>query len=309
MIKVYIGADVAKATIQYQMCGESFALPNTQQGHRQLLLKIASIDTPAQVVCEATGGYERGLVAALHAASQPVSVLNPRQVRDYARARGELTKTDRIDAGVLADFGLRLAPDPTPMPSAVSVQLAELVTYRNQLQRTLTQHQNQLEHLQDRHLRADARRLIASLQNRIAKIEARIQSSIKASAELSARQQRLRQISGIGPITTATLLACLPELGSLSKRQVAALAGLAPRNRDSGTRRGQRHIAGGRAPVRRVLYMSALCATKTNPLLRTFYLRLRQAGKPFKVALTATMRKLLIAANAALKNPQLSIAK
>jgi len=203
-------------------------------------------------------------------------------VRDYARARGELAKTDRIDARLLADFGARLAPEPTPVPAAATVQLAELVTYRTQLQRTLTQHQNQLEHLADRQLRAEARRLLASLQKRIAKIEARIQSSIKASAQLSARQERLQKIRGIGPITTATLLACLPELGSLSKRQVAALAGLAPRNRDSGTRRGQRHIAGGRAPVRRVLYMAALCAAKTNPLLRSFYAAPASGRKTFQ---------------------------
>jgi transposase len=302
---VYVGADVAKDSIV--LCGSPLALPptitNDPAGHRALLARLRRRRTTVHVVCEATGPYHRSFVAALHEAAVPVSVINPRLVRDFARARNRLAKTDTIDAATLADFGCTLQPAPTPKPDALSLRLAELVGRRAELVEDRARETNRLELTRSADITASLRRHLRHLSSQIEKIQALIADLVKASAPLRAKIQRLVQVQGVGLLTAAALLAALPELGTLGKNQITALAGLAPFNRDSGLLRGTRSISGGRRAARQALYMAAFSATRCNAVLRPFYQRLRTAGKPFKVALVAVMRKLLIHLNCLLKIP------
>ncbi len=252
---------------------------------------------PTLVVLEATGGCETALVAALAAAGLPLVVANPRQVRDFATATGQLAKTDRLDAHLLALFADRVHPTPRPLPDAVLQHLEALMTRRRQLLDMLTAEGHRLEHA-GAPIRREITRHIRWLERRVAAVDRDLDDTIQKSPAWRGRENLLRTVPGIGPVVSRTLLADLPELGRLNRKQIAALVGVAPLARDSGTHRGKRVVWGGRAPVRAVLYKGALVATRRNAIIRVFYLRLVAAGKPKKVALIACMRKLLTILNA-----------
>lgn len=302
---VEVGVDVAKADLQVATLTQNVGFTNNAQGHRRLIDWLRSLGT-VRVVLEATGGYERSLVEALQAQAIIVCVVNPRQVRDFARAQGRLAKTDRIDARVLVAYAAALRPRPTATLSPEQKQLTEWVRTRSQLIASRGVLHNQLEHLVDPLARRTVLELVRAFDVRIQRLEKVIAELIAHDPRLKAKVQKLVQVQGVGPTTAAMLLAEMPELGCLSKTEVAALAGLAPRNRDSGLFRGQRRIGGGRACVRTGLWMPTLVAVQHNPILKAFYLRLRVKGKPAKVALTACARKLLIHLNSLLKLPQSS---
>jgi transposase len=302
MTTIHTGLDIAKLNLQLHLQGRIHDLPNTAAGHRRLLKLLAPI-TGVQIVCEATGGYERAVVAALHTAQVPVSVLNPARVRNFARAQGQRAKTDNIDAAILSAYGQAFQPTPTAPRTAQEQQLTELVRRRGQIVELLVAQRLQAQHLTLPALQRQSQSLIRRLERDIQQVEARIKELRTEVPTLDARAQKLEAITGVGTITAMGVLAELPELGSLNRRQAAALAGLAPHPRESGQWRGQRTIGGGRAPVRRSLYMAALVAARSNRLLKAFYQRLRAAGKPAKVALTAVMRKLIVLMNHTLKHP------
>jgi transposase len=305
---LYVGLDLHKATLQLHLAGQDHVLANDCAGYRRLLRLLAAVGQPVQVICEASGGCERGPLAALHAAAIPVSMINPAQVKAFARALGRRAKTDPLDAELLARYGAALAPAPTPPKAPAQARLLEVVRYRQQLLDKLVAERQQAEALTDPALRRQSRALVRRLEADLHKLDARLAAEEAADAALAAKAARLRQIPGVGPQTSLSLLAELPELGTLNRRQAAALAGLAPHPRQSGQWIGQAHIGGGRAPVRKALYMAALCASRLYPPLHDFYQRLRTAGKPPKVALTAVMRKLLILLNLALKTPNFALA-
>jgi transposase len=302
MNTIYSGLDISKQNLQLHLGGHLHDLPNTTAGHRRLLKLLASMPG-VQVVCEATGGYERDVVAALHDSHIALSVLNPARVRHFARATGQRAKTDDIDAAVLSDYGSKLQPKPTAPRTDQEQHLSELVRRRAQLIEFLSAQRQQMERLTLAPLKRQARSLVRKLQADVAQIESQLQELRAQSMSLDQRIAKLEAITGVGSITAMGVLAELPELGTLNRRQVAALAGLAPHPRDSGQWHGRRSIGGGRSQVRRSLYMAALVASRSNSLLKVFYQRLRAAGKPAKVALTAVMRKLVVLMNHILKNP------
>lgn len=309
---LYAGLDVAKATLQLSLHGAGHALDNDAKGHRRLiaLLRAAQRDDieRVHVVLEATGGYERAAVRALHAAGFACSVMMPSRVRAFAQARGQLAKNDPIDADVLAAFGAAIRPAPTVALTDAQQQLDELVVRRQQLLETRVAELNRAAHYTHRCLLQQSRRLLATLDRQIAQCDQLIAEQLAADAQLSARAARLQQVPGVGAVTAAVLLAHLPELGSLADGQAAALAGLAPYDRDSGPRSGQRRICGGRATVRCALYMATLSAVRHDRILREFYQQLRRRGKLAKVALTAAMRKLLLLLNRLLRNTHFQLA-
>jgi transposase len=303
--KVYVGIDVAKAYLDVACLEESWRVANDAAGRSALVARLDQITGSVQVICEASGGYERALIQALQRGGIKVSLVQATRVRQYARARGILAKTDSIDAQLLCRFGQAIEPSVTPPPKPQQDKLREWETQRRHLSALLVAEQNRRAQLTDRTLLRLSQRLIQQIKKQIAQIDLLIKELIEHSEELSAKAQKLTAITGVGPRTAALLLAQMPELGELNRREAAALAGLAPFNRDSGTARGKRAIFGGRRAVRSGLYMAALVAARHNPILANFYQRLRSAGKPPKLALTATMRKLLIALNSALKTDPL----
>jgi len=300
---VYLGADVSKLTIDLGCPHFSVpaSIPNTPAGFKALLKIVARRPGSIHVVCEATGPYHQGFVAALQQAGLPVSVVNPRLPRDFARARGQLAKTDAIDALVLADYGTTMRPAPTPRPDPQMVLLDDLVSRRAQLVEDCAREKVRLDQTTCAEVVASLRAHVRHLDGQIDQLLARIAEVVAATPLLCAKVARLVQVQGVGSLTATALLAALPELGTLSKNEVTALAGLAPFNRDSGAFRGTRSIRGGRFAVRRALFMAAFSATRFNPILKAFYQRLRAAGKAHKVALTAVMRKLLVYLNSLLK--------
>lgn len=304
---LYVGADLCKESIDvFIPGGGACQFPNQPAGHRQLVQRLQSIaDAVPHLICEATGGYERDLLDALTTAGLTVSLLNPRQVRNFARAKGRLAKTDRIDARILAEFGQACQPAPYRPPAAASRRLRELVSYRQRLQKTWQALANEGEHLREPETRKLNAQVMAALARKITALEADLERSLQEDEELRAKSSALCQIKGVGMLTAATVLATMPELGSLNREQAAALAGVAPFNHDSGPARGKRSIQGGRWQARCALYMAALSASRCNPILHAFYSRLKAAGKPFKVALVAVMRKLLCHFNAVLKTSAL----
>lgn len=306
MTTIYAGLDIAKPNLQLHLANRFHDLPNTPAGHRRLL-KLLARHPGTHLICEATGGYERDLVAALHQAGIPVSVLNPGRVRHFARAQGQRAKTDRIDAAVLTAYGQAFHPKPTPARSPIEQQLTELVRRRAQVLEMLVAQRLQTQHLTVPALLRQAGRLIRRLEADMKQIENQIQELRTQTASLDQRAQKLEAITGVGAVTALSVLAELPELGTLNRRQVAALAGLAPHPRESGGWQGRRTIGGGRAAVRRALYMAALVAARSNRQLKEFYQRLRSAGKPAKVALAAVMRKLIVLMNQLLKNPSFAL--
>lgn len=302
--KIYFGVDVAKTSLDFHGPLIQGKVSNDPAAQRRLLARLPK---QAHLVCEATGGYERALVAMAHKAGVAVSVVNPRQVRDFARGRGRLAKTDSIDAATLALFGQQIAPEADPVPSPTQVALVELVTVRQQLvqQRIVMLQQEAGQTL--KLTRSLARARLKTLDRQIQKLQIAISATLKQEEALARKAQRLAQVDGVGAITAATCVALCPELGSLTKREVAALVGVAPFNNDSGPRKGQRHIAGGRARLRSTLYMASLTAIRMNPVLRRFYQQLRTRNKPAKVALTAVIRKLAILLNHLLKCPSFQL--
>lgn len=304
MDRVSIGIDVSKATFLVAVAptGERWTSETTAAAIDALVARVHTL-TPAIIVVEATGGYERALVGALGAADLPVAVVNPRQVRAYAQALGHTAKTDAIDADVLADFGAKVQPEPRPLPNAATQALAALVLRRRQLVEMIGMERQRLEQAPPTgRITRDLRTHIRWLERRVADVDDEIGTAIQTSSIWRVHEDLLRSVPGVGPITARTLLAELPELGTLDRRAIAALVGVAPFNCDSGQYRGQRHIWGGRASVRTTLYMAAVSAARHNPTLAPFYRRLRAVGKPAKVALVATMRKLITILNAILKH-------
>lgn len=261
-----------------------------------------------QVICEPSGGYERDLLEALWAAELTVSLVHAARVRAFAQAQGLLAKTDPIDAVVLREFGELLHPNPLAAPSAERDRLAAFVQRREQLVNILSMEEQRQTQTRDAVVRKMGERLLRELRMQIEQMDELISEQIATDATLKNQSERLQQVKCIGPVTASTLLAELPELGLLSRNESGALAGVAPYNRDSGKHHGRRTIRGGRARVRRVLYMAAVVATRFNPILKAFYDRLIKAGKPKKLALTAVMRKLVVLLNHLLKNPQFKLA-
>ena len=305
---LYAGLDVAKDSLELHLADQSHPLSNDPKGQAQML-QLLRAHPSVQIICEASGGYERGPVRALHHAGLPLSVVEAGRVRYFARAKGQRAKTDPIDARVLTDYGVALRPAATPAPTAQQERLEALDTRRRQLIQTLVAERNRSAHYTEKLCVRQAAVLIKALEKQLAQGEEAIAQLITEDEKLQAKAQRLDAIPGVGFTTAAVLLAGLPELGTLSDEAVAALAGVAPYNQDSGAHAGARHIAGGRSAVRCALYMSAMSAVKHDAILKAFYLKLRAAGKKPKVALVACMRKLVVLMNRLLKNPNFELAK
>ena len=299
---VFVGIDVALAdlVVAVRPTQATWTLANDDGGITTLVHRLRALQ-PRLIVLEATGGYERAVVGALATAGLPVVVANPRHVRDFARATGQLAKTDQVDAAILALFAERVHPEPRPLPDAATHALNALLARRRQLLEMLTAERNRLGHAVPAVAR-DLRQHIRWLERRLRDLDRDLDDQIHASPVWRATDDLLQSTPGVGPVLSRTLLATLPELGRLSHKQIAALVGVAPLARDSGRWRGRRHVTGGRAPVRAALYMGALVAAQHNPHIRPFYQRLVTAGKPKKVALTACMHKLLTILNAMVKS-------
>ena len=298
---VYLGVDIAKSYLDIAIGNEKRRFANDAVGHGQLIKWIKQMEGSVQVICEPSGGYERALVRALVGAQLKISLVPANRVRQFARAAGILAKTDCIDAKVLCAFAQAIQPAAVSASQLEQERLRELESQRRHLTHLLVMEQNRAARVSELSVRRLNRNLTNQIKKQIEHLDLLIRNHIEQSAELAAKAAKLTAISGVGARTAALLLAQMPELGKLNRRQVAALVGVAPFNRDSGKMRGKRAIYGGRRPVRHGLYMAALVAARHNPILRAFYQRLRAAGKPAKVALTATMRKLLIVLNSALK--------
>ncbi|HEX8671771.1 MAG TPA: IS110 family transposase [Longimicrobium sp.] len=290
---VFVGVDVSKKALDVLIrpTGEYVTRTNDAAGIRALVEQLRTL-SPELIVLEATGGYERKLVLALDEAGLPVTVINPRQARDFARALGRRAKTDRVDAGVLAHFAEAVRPEPRVMPSAAAQDLEALRTRRQQVVEMITAEKNRLGTAPQR-MQPRIREHIHYLEQERDGLEEELGRHIEADPQWHARDTLLQSTPGIGPQTSRTLIATLPELGDLSLRAIAALVGVAPYARDSGQFKGQRKISGGRADVRTALYMATFSAVRCNPVLRAHYEQLRARGKLFKVAMVACMRKLL----------------
>jgi transposase len=301
--KLFIGIDVSKQWLEVAAHEHDyqFRCVNKAGAFAALLAELIDL-RPALIVLEATGGLERAVVAALHGAGLPVVVVNPRQVRDFARALGQLAKTDRLDARVLAAFAAAIKPQPRPIKANDELELDALSGRRDQLVGMLADEKNRRAAAATDSLRDEIQGHIDWLTDRIAELDQQIKKLVQSSARWQVKDQILRSTPGIGPVVSSSLLAQLPELGTLNRQQISKLVGVAPLNRDSGQQRGSRHIFGGRANVRRVLYMAALTASRCNPVIKAFYERLCSRQKPFKVAITACMRKLLTIINFMVRN-------
>jgi transposase len=300
--QIFVGIDVAKAQLDMALrpTGERWALTNDDAGIAVLVPRLQAI-APQLIVLEATGSYQRAVVAALAAAGLPVAVVNPRHARDFAKATGQLAKTDALDARALAHFAEAVRPMPRPLPDTQADELRALLARRRQLVTMRTAEQNRLGSAPPR-LQPDMQAHITWLNTRLTTLDDDLDTTLRASPVWREREELLRSVPGIGPVCARTLLLDLPELGTLNRQRLAALVGVAPLNRDSGTLRGRRTTWGGRAHVRATLYMSTLVAVRYNPVFKAFYERLRAAGKAAKLALTACMRKLLTILNAMVKH-------
>ena len=295
-----VGIDVSKATLDVAIrpTDQHWQVPHTDVGGHDLVVQLARL-RPSLVVLEATGGLETHLTGALADAGLAVVVVNPRQVRDFAKATGKLAKTDAIVAHVLAHFAEAVRPTPRPLPDAQTQAIAALMARRRQMVTMLVMERNRWQ-TASVPIRSRVRAHIDWMEHELEGLDQDLGETLKQSPLWCEQDQLLQSVPGVGPVVSLTLLAQLPELGTLTRRQIAALVGVAPHNRDSGTLRGKRTVWGGRSTVRSALYMGALVASRWNPELRDFYQRLRAAGKPKKVALVACMRKLLTLLNAIL---------
>src|SRR6516225_8505612 len=298
----YVGVDVSKKQLDVAIrpLGKVFGVINDRRGISQLVKRLKELQ-PVCIVIDATGGLEKELAYALAAESLPVAVVNPRQVSNFAKSLGRRAKTDAIDAAVLAHFAEVMKPEARALPDAAARELTALVNRHRQLVEMITAESNRRD-LASKSVRKLINSMLRSLKGQLLLVDREIRKAISASELWRHKAELLRSVPGVGEVTTATLLAGLPELGELDRRQIAALVGVAPFNRESGTWRGKRMIAGGRAWIRSVLYMSTIVAVRRNPILKEFYQRLRAKGKPAKQALTACMRKLLVVLNAMLRH-------
>ena len=299
--EIFVGMDVSQGCVDVAVRpGTAFQITQDERGIAEAVERLQAVQ-PTLIVLEATGGLEVPLTGALAAAGLPVVVINPRQVRDFARATGQLAKTDRLDAQILARFAEAIRPPVRPVPDEQTQALAALVARRRQLIEMLTAEKNRLR-LAARPIQKRVQAHITWLEKELAATNTDLTATMRESPGWREKEEGLRSVPGVGPVLTTTLFANLPELGTLTRKEVAALAGVAPFPRDSGTLKGRRAIWGGRAHVRAALYMAALVATRRNPVIRVFYQRLCQAGKAKKLALTACMRKLLTILNAIVKS-------
>lgn len=300
-----IGIDISRDRLDVACLPEAVLPPrafaNDPSGHADLIAALAAI-APRLIVLESTGGYQRSLVAALAAAGLPVVVVNPRQVRDFARALGILAKTDALDAQVLARFAQQVNPAIRPIADAQRSALSDLLTRRRQLVELRTAETNRLTQALTPRIKTSIKAILSAIDKQLASIDQDLDDQIKHSPAWREKEDLLTSVPGIGKLTARTLLASLPELGTASRQTIAALVGVAPINRDSGMMRGKRTTWGGRRVVRSALYMAALVATRYNPVLRAYYAKLLAAGKAKKLALIACTRKLLVILNAMLRN-------
>jgi transposase len=299
----FVGIDVAKANLDICLrpSGETFTTARTPAGLDALVIRLQAL-APALIVLEATGGFEVVVATALGTAGLPVVVINPRQIRDFARSTGQLAKTDRLDAALIALFAERIRPPLRPLPDATAQELGELLARRRQIVEMMSAERNRRQQLNARRLQKRVDAHLAWLQKELSVAERDLDAGLRASPLWCETADLLSSVPGVGAATVRTLLVELPELGHLTRRQIAALAGLAPMARDSGTRRGGRSIRGGRATVRSMLFMASWVGVRFNPVLKASYDRLRAAGKARKVALVACMRKLLTILNAIVRS-------
>jgi transposase len=299
---IYVGIDVAKAQLDIAChpTKAQWTVSHTAGGIGQLVRRLSRL-RPTLIVLEATGGLELSLASELATAALPVALINPRQARHFAKATGHLAKTDALDAAVLAHFAAAVRPTPRPLPDEATQRLGDLVTRRRQLVAMRTAEYNRRSRASQA-LQDEIQRHIDWLEQRIADLDLELRQQIRRSPIWRKHDDLLQSMPGVGPTLSRTLLAELPELGTLDRRAIAALVGVAPLNRDSGTWRGKRCIGGGRGHIRAVLYMAAVTAARCNPWIRAFYQRLRATGKTVKVALTACMRKMLTILNAIMKH-------
>ena len=309
--EVYVGIDVSKGTLDVATlpAGEAWTTANDDRAIAALTERIASLG-PALVVLEASGRYEAPCAAALASAGLPVAVVNPRQVRDFAKSTGQLAKTDALDAAILALFaprplgrGQRVRPEPRPLPDAESEALQAILARRRQLVGMIASEKNRA-HVAPKAVAKSVAKHVRWLEKELGAVDDDLRRAIRESAAWRAKDDLLRGVPGVGRVLATTLLADLPELGRLNRREIAALVGVAPLNRDSGKHRGERSVWGGRATVRTALYMGALAAVRSNPPVKALYERLVAKGKPKKVALVACMRKLLVTCNAVVRDGQ-----
>jgi len=298
----FVGIDVSKQRLDVYLrpSGETWSCDNDDDGHQSLAAKLRT-HNPTLVVLEATGGYQAGVAAVLALAGLPVAVVNPRQVRDFAKATGKLAKTDVLDAGILAFFGEAIRPEPRPLPDEETLELQALMTRRRQLIDMRTAEENRLQVTRVAKVRDDIEETLRWLKKRVRDVETDINTTVRKSRVWREKEDLMQSFKGIGPTTARTMLVGLPELGKLNRREIAALAGLAPFNKDSGTFRGARQIRGGRPEVRALLYMASMSAVRFNPPIRAFYKRLVEAGKPKRLALIACARKILTILNAMIR--------
>ena len=298
---IYVGIDVAKDRVDVAVrpSGKVWSVSYDEAGIADLVVELNSLD-PEAVIAESTGGLELPLAAALAAASLPVAVINPRQARDFAKSTGQLAKTDRLDAQVLAHFGEAVRPPIRALPDADTHALGSVLARRRQVVDILVAEKNRLGRA-TAEVRPRIQAHITWLEQELGDLDTDLRDRVRKSAMWREKDDLLRSVPGVGQQVSLTLLAYLPELGTLNRKQIAALVGVAPFNQYSGPRRGKRSVLGGRARVRSALYMGALVASRRNPTLREFYQRLLNAGKPKKVALTACMRKLLIILNSMMR--------
>jgi transposase len=303
MEQMFIGIDVSKDRLDVHVrpSDETFVVARDGEGLATLVERLDALD-PYLVVLEATGGFELTVAAALVAAGIPLAVVNPRQIRDFARATGQLAKTDALDAKAIARFAETVRPEPRPVPDEQARALGELVARRRQVIEMMTAERNRRRQLTSRRLIKSVDRLLTVLLKELSELDRDVADGIRGTPAWRERDELLRSVPGIGDIVARTLIADLPELGRLDRKQIAALVGVAPLNRDSGKMRGKRTIWGGRANVRSALYMAALVASRHNPVLAVFYQRLISAGKAKKLAITAVMRKLLTILNAMIRD-------
>jgi len=303
MEQSYVGIDVAKDRLDVHVLpsGDSFAVARDGEAVEALAERLRGLG-PRLIVLEATGGFEVTVAAALCASGLPLAVVNPRQIRDFARALGLLAKTDALDARAIALFAQRVQPEARPLADEATRALGDLVARRRQIVAMMTAERNRRSRLTSRRMLKSVDRLLAALQKELSALERELDDTVRGSPAWREAEDLLNSVPGIGDITARSLIAELPELGTLDRKKIAALVGLAPFNRDSGTLRGKRTIWGGRASVRATLYMAALVASRHNPTLKRFYQRLLLDGKPKKLALVAVMRKLLTILNAIIRD-------
>lgn len=297
---IVVGIDVSKARLDVAAAGEFWSVTNDFEGIGKLVGRLKAL-LPSLVVVESTGGLERGVIAELSAAGIPIALVNPGRVREFAKSIGLLGKTDKIDAGLLVRFGEGTKPKSTQLPSSEEQQLSAWMTRRRQVVDMLTMEKN---HLSSSHpaTQASIQKILDILQQELDNLNRQIDDFIDLYPDFHQKEDILRSAPGVGPVTAAILLADLPELGSMDRKKVAALVGVAPFNNDSGRHRGKRRVKGGRPSIRKVLYMATLSATKHNPVIRSFYQHLLSLGKVKKIAIVACMRKLLTFLNAMIRD-------